>query len=116
MDDLLKKALDFSNYRQTLLIQKKVLKEKINSQLTYGYGGGIFKIDRTLISFVQMLVDQGRIENIPLLDLNENPVMVKNLEEFRDEILDRYFTSLYEYHEKYEAIRKSRTVEKLVDL
>jgi uncharacterized protein YkvS len=116
MDDLLKKALDFSNYRQTLLIQKKVLKEKINSQLTYGYNGGIFKIDRTLISFVQMLVDQGRVENIPLLDLNENPVIIDNLEDFRDEILDRYFTSLYEYHEKYQVIRKSRTVEKLVDL
>jgi hypothetical protein len=116
MDDLLKKALDFSNYRQTLQIQKRTLKEKIDSQLTYGHNGGIFKIDRTLITFVQMLVDQGRTENIPLLDLNENPIMISDLNQFRDDILDRYFTALYDYHEKYESLRKSRTVEKLVDL
>lgn len=114
MDDLLKRALEFSNYRQTLSIQKKALKEKINAQLTYGHAGGIFKIDRQLIVFVQMLLDQGRTQDIPLLDSNENPILISNLEAFRDEIVDRYFTSLYEYYEKDQAIRKSRSVEKLV--
>jgi hypothetical protein len=116
MEDLLKRALEFSNYRQTLSIQKKVLKEKINAQLTYGYGGGIFKIDRPLIVFVQMLIDQGRVQDIPLLDVNDNPIMVSNMEQFRDEIMDRYFSALYDYYEKDQAIRKSRSVEKLVDL
>lgn len=116
MNDPLKKALEFSNYRQTLAIQKKVLKEKIDAQLTYGHAGGIFKIDRTLIAFVQMLVDQGRVNDIPLLDSNNTPIMISNLENFRDEILDRYFTALYEYYEKDQAIRKSRSVEKLLDL
>lgn len=114
MDDLLKRALEFSNYRQTLSIQKKALKEKINAQLTYGHAGGIFKIDRPLIVFVQMLIDQGRTQDIPLLDSNENPIMILDLEKFRDEIVDRYFSSLYEYYEKDQAIRKSRSVEKLV--
>lgn len=116
MDDLLKKALEFSNYRQTLSVQKKVLKEKVNAQLTYGYGGGIFKIDRSLIAFVQMLIDQGRIQNVPLLDANDTPILISNLEDFKDEILDRYFTALYEYYEKDQEIRKSRSVDKLIDL
>ena len=34
MDERLQKALDFSNYRQTLAIQRKTLKEKINARLT----------------------------------------------------------------------------------
>lgn len=116
MDDPLKKALEFSNYRQTLSIQKRILKEKVNAQLTYGYGGGIFKIDRTLISFVQMLIDMGRTSDVPMLDINDTPILIPDLEFFRDEIIDRYFTSLYEYYEKDQAIRKSRSVEKLVDL
>jgi hypothetical protein len=116
MDDVLKKALEFSNYRQTLAIQRKILKEKINQDLTYGYGGGIFKIDRSLISFVQMLVDQHRINDVPLLDINDVPIMISDMEKFRDDILDRYFSSLYSYYEKDQAIRKSRSVEKLVDL
>lgn len=116
MDDPLKKALEFSNYRQTLSIQKKVLKEKINAQLTYGHAGGIFKIDRTLIAFVQMLLDMGRTTDVPFLDVNDTPILISDLENFRDEIVDRYFTALYEYYEKDQAIRKSRSVEKLVDL
>ena len=90
MDERLQKALDFSNYRQTLSIQRKTLKEKINAKLTYGCNGGLFKIDRSLITFVQMLIDQGRVENIPLIDVNENPILIPNLNDFRDEILDRY--------------------------
>jgi hypothetical protein len=115
MDERLKQALDFSKYQQTLTIQKKQIKERIDSKLTYGHNGGIFKIDRSLITFVQMLIDRGRTENIPILDTNETPVLITNLEEFRDEILDRYFTSLYEYYDSYEKIKKSRTVEKLID-
>ena len=116
MDDVLKKALEFSNYRQTLAIQRKTLKEKINQDLTYGFGGGIFKIDRSLISFVQLLVDQGRINDIPLLDVNDVPVLIPDMEKFRDEIIDRYFSSLYNYYERDQELRKSRSVEKLVGL
>jgi hypothetical protein len=116
MEDQLKKALDFSNYRQTFSIQRKTLKEKIDAKLTYGVNGGIFKIDRSLISFVQMLVDLGRSTDVPLLDINDNPIVIPDLESFRDEILDRYFESTLEYFKEYEKIKKSRTVEKLLDL
>jgi hypothetical protein len=116
MDDRLQKALDFSNYRQTLAIQRKTLKEKINAKLVYGCHGGLFKIDRSLIAFTQMLIDQDRVENVPLIDMNENPILIPNLNNFRDEILDRYFTSTYEYYEEYQKIKSSRTVEKLLDL
>ncbi len=116
MDERLKQALDFSNYRQTLTIQRKQLKEKIDAKLTYGHNGGIFKIDRSLITFVQLLIDSGRIEEVPLLDSNDVPVLVKNMNEFKEEILDRYFTAVYDYYEQHEALKKSRSVEKLLDL
>lgn len=116
MDERLQKALDFSNYRQTLSIQRKTLKEKINARLTYGCNGGLFKIDQSLITFVQMLIDQDRTENVPLIDINENPILVVDLRAFRDEILDRYFSATYEYLEEYQKIKSSRTVEKLLDL
>lgn len=116
MDERLSKALDFSKYRQTLNLERKNLKEKIDGQLTYGHNGGIFKIDRSLISFVQLLIDQGRTDNVPVLDSNDNPVLVNDLSVFRDEILDRYMTAVYEYHEQYDRIKKSRSVEKLLDL
>ena len=116
MDDQLKQALDFANYRQTFSIQRQTLKEKIEAKLTYGVSGGIFKIDKSLITYVQMLVDQGRIEGVPLIDSNDNPILIINLEDFRDEILDRYYTATLEYYEQYQELKKSRSVEKLLDL
>jgi hypothetical protein len=116
MDDRLSKALDFANYRQTLAVQRKLLKEKSDAKLTYGHASGLFKIDRNLISFVQFLIDQGRTENIPMIDDNGNPIMIEDLIKFRDEILERYFTSVFEYYSEYQKIKQSRTVEKLTDL
>lgn len=115
MDERLKNALDFSNYSQTLSIKRKQLKERVDAKLTYGFNGGIFKIDRVLLTFVQLLCDKGRTDAV-ILDVNENPVLVDDLEKFKDEIFDRYFTSVYEYHEEYQTLKKSRSVEKLVDL
>lgn len=116
MDERLKQALDFSNYRQTLTVQRKQLKEKIDAKLTYGHNGGIFKIDKSLINFVRLLIDKGRVEEVPLLDSNDNPILVKNMIQFEEEILDRYFTAVYEYYEQHESLKKSRSVEKLLDL
>lgn len=116
MDEQLKSALEFSNYRQTFSIQRKTLKEKIDARLTYGHNGGIFKIDRSLITFVQMLIDQERTQGIPLVDANDTPILVDDLIAFRDEIFDRYFTATLEYLEEFDKMKKSRTIEKLVDL
>ena len=69
-----------------------------------------------MITFVQMLIDQGRTNNVPLLDSNHNPIMIDDLETFRDEIMDRYYTSVLEYYDQYESIKKNRSVEKLIGL
>lgn len=116
MDSLLKNALDFSNYKQSLAIQKKTLNEKLDSQLTFGHNSGIFKIDRNLIVFVNFLVSEGRTENVVMLDFYNNPIMVENLVAFKDEILDRYFSTLLDHYQEHERIRKSRAIETLVDL
>jgi len=116
MDERLTKALDFAKYKQSLNLQRKNLREKIDGKLTYGHNGGIFKIDRSLINFVELLINKERTINVPLLDSNENPILIENLVAFRDEILDRYMSSVYEYAEQYEKIKKSRSVEKLLEL
>jgi len=116
MDKKLEKALDFANYRQSLAIKRKTIKEKADAKLTYGINGGLFKVDRALITFVQMLIDQDRKTNIPLIDSNDNPVMIEDVESFRDDILDRYFAVTLEYHDKIKELNKARSVEKLLDL
>jgi len=113
MDEALKQALDFSNYRKTFAIQHKTLKEKIDAKLTYGHNGGIFKIDRVLLNFIQMIETSGR-SSIVLLDANDNPIMVEDVSAFKEEVFDRYFTSVGNYYEEYQELKKSRSVEKML--
>lgn len=115
MDERLQKALDFSNYQQTFSIQRKTLKEKIEAKLTYGFNGGIFYIDQNLLTFVDTICNKGRTSGVVLLDKNNNPILIENLESFRDEIFSRYFESTNEYYENYQALKKSRSVESLLE-
>lgn len=116
MQEQLKQALDFANYRQTLAIQRRTLKEKIDAKLTFGFNGGLFKINRELISFVETLLTKNRTSGVVLLDQNENPILVDDLQQFQEDILSRYFEATNEYFESYQNLKKSRSVEKLIDL
>lgn len=115
MDERLKNALDFSNYRQTLAVQRKSFYEKMQAKLTYGHNGGIFQIDRSLLTFVLALCSESRTVNVILLDQNNNPILIEDLKKFKTEVFDRYFSVTLEYHKEYDKIKKSRSVEKLVD-
>ena len=116
MQEHLDKALEFANYRQTFAIQRKTLKEKIDAQLTYGVNGGIFKIDRSLLNFVEMLIFKSRRENVVLLDKNDNPILIEDLIKFKDEIFDRYFSATFAYLEEYQKIKKARSVETILEV
>jgi hypothetical protein len=115
MHEQLKKALEFANYQQTFSIQRRMLKEKIEAKLSYGYNGGLFYIDRNLLTFVEILCTKGRTSGTAILDSNENPILIDDLETFRDEIFSRYFETTYEYFESYQTLKKSRSVEKLLE-
>lgn len=116
MNEPLQKALEFANYRQTFAIQHKTIKEKIDAKLTIGWSNGIFKIDQSLITFVEMLITKGRTTDVPLIDSNGNPVLIENLENFKTEIFDRYFSACHEYFQEYEKLKKSRSVEALLNI
>lgn len=113
MDERLKKALDFANFRVSLQNQKETLKLKLKEHLTYSTNGGTFSINPELISFVAILKE--RSEEGILLDQNEIPIHIENLEDFLDEILSRYMNATNNYYDEYEKLKKSRNVGKVVN-
>ena len=116
MQEEFEKALDFANYRQIFSIQRKTLKEKIDAKLTYGFNGGIFKINRDLLNFVELLIQKNRVQDVVILDCNENPILINDLVLFSEEIFDRYFTATNEYFEQYQKLKKARSVESLLEV
>ena len=115
MDERLQKALDFSNYMVTLNNQKRVLKEQYFENRIHYFNGGQFSVTNESLSFVGLLCEKGDTTNIPIIDDNDVPVKIPDLNVFFDDIMDVYFQSSNEYHAEYEKIRTKRKVSGLVD-
>lgn len=114
MDERLEKALNFSNYMVTLNNQKRMLKEKYYQNLIHYYKGGQFSVSQGLISFCQTLVNNEQ-DDVVLVDDNDTPILIDSLEDFMADILNIYFTASNDYYVEYDKLKKSRSVEKLVD-
>lgn len=115
MNSSYEKALEFANYQYTLSLKQKQLQEQNEARLTYGFNGGLFKIDQTLINFVEFLISKNRVNDVVLMDSHNRPILIQNLNEFQAEILDRYFSSVNTYFEEFQKIKKQRSVEKLIN-
>lgn len=114
MSTRLTQALEFANYRVTLNNQQAVLRAKTQSLLSYSINGGTFTIDRTLLNFCKLLLEEQQTEAV-LLDIYNNPIKVE-VKPFYDEVLSRYFEVTNDYYVEYEKLRKSRKVHKVLDL
>lgn len=111
MDERLVKALDFANYSVTLNNQRRALKEKFLADVVYYQNGGCFTVTKELINFVKTLVDTGNDENVIIIDDNDVPVQIQQVEEFLETILNKYFTATNEYHTNYQLLRANRSIE-----
>lgn len=114
MDERLEKALDFSNYMLTLSNQKRLITEKYQEDLLYFYNGSQFTITRELITFVSTMLAADQDEII-VIDDNNLPCLVEDINVFYDEIIDKYTTASNDYHSEYLKLKKSRSIEKLVN-
>ena len=77
--------------------------------LMHAYNGGIFKISQELISFVRLMIDQGKTR-VVLVDQNGNPIEITDTQEFFDEIFSKYFEATNYYHTEYSKLRSARSV------
>lgn len=113
MDERLKKALEFSHYRQTLNNQIEIERTKIKNLLTVAHNGGFFYVDYSLISFVDMQVRLKR-KSMVLLDNNLTPIKIEDSNEFLNLINTRFHEATNAYHAEYTRLSKSRNVKTLL--
>lgn len=115
MDNSLKKAFEISNFMSALAEQKRVLLEEYHQNTIYFFNGAVFKIDRELINFVKTLIDLNQ-ETIVVIDDNNTPVDIKDPRKFLQDILDKYNFAMNSYHNKFQQLKSSRSVESLLDV
>jgi hypothetical protein len=113
MDPKLERALESSQYRETLNNQMQALKSQVEVKLMYSINGGTFSVSPELITFVELLISKGQTESV-LLDINRTPILITDLKDFQTNILSRYYEVTNDYLTQYEKIRKARSVNKIV--
>lgn len=113
MDEKLSKALEFANYTQTLEDKKSQIKEKFYQTTIYFFAGGQFSVNESLLCFVSLL--QQKQNEAILIDDNDNPIKVDDLQTFQNNILDVYFQATNEYFTNLQNIKNKRSIEKLVE-
>lgn len=115
MDERLEKALEFSNYMSTLNNQKRLLHESYVDSSVHYLNGGKFNVTKELINFCNTLLAHNQSSAV-LVDDNNIPIEVEDLQTFFEELLNIYFVASNEYLTKYTQIKKQRSVAGLLDL
>jgi len=114
MDKRLEQALDFSNFRMILTTRQENLKTLMNNKLMLSYGGGLFKVSKELISFIALIVLAGGDETI-LIDENDIPIKITELEEFGEKCKETYEKALTQYYNSYQKLSEAREIRKVID-
>ena len=115
MDEALAKALEFSNFTTTLNSQKRILEENYKEDLILYHNGGKFSVTQTLFSFVANL-KLLNVEKTVLVDNNNTPVEIYDVNEFLTLCTNRYAEASNNYLIRYKDLSKKRNIEGLVDV
>lgn len=115
MDKRLEEALKFAEYRTTLNNQLDQLQHRMDVELLHSVNGGTFPITMELINFVDLLVRKEKDQAV-LLDKNNTPILVTDLPGFLENIMDRYLSVTHDIHREVAEIRRSRTVQSILDI
>ena len=114
MDKRLEKALDFSNFRMILTTRQENLKTLMNNKLMLSYGGGLFKVDKELLSFTALIL-MGAGEEAILIDQNDIPIKITDLKDFAEKAKEKYEKALEQYYNSYQKLSEAREIRKVID-
>lgn len=101
IDDLVKSVRLATDYQKN----KRILKEKITTDLHLPYNNGLFKITPELLAFVATWHDK----TLYLEDTYENPIEI-NQEEFLKLARQHYQAVMNTWHQQYEELKRIRRV------
>lgn len=84
---------------------KRLLKEKILTDLHLAYNGGLFLIDTSLLAFLATWPE----DELYLQDVYENPVLIKR-DEFLAQARAQYHSIMNSWHVQHEELKRIRKI------
>jgi hypothetical protein len=99
MSDLITRIRDRFDHEA----QKKILREKYQAKMLFGFNGGMFRAAPEMISFLSLYGN----ESIVIQDVYENPVEI-NAQELCDQMRLRMQEQMNAWLTEWEQLRKQR--------
>lgn len=115
MTEDIKKAFELANRMIILSNHKLSLLDEFEQSTLFFYNGGCFKIDKILISFVASLLQLNQ-STVVLLDQNDTPVRIEDLNKFTQDIMNCYFQASNKYLTEYQKAQHNRDVKSILEL
>lgn len=103
LDQLVTQIKQSTDYQ----INKRILREKMQTDLHFAYNGGLFKADPSIYSFV--ILWQGDPAALFLEDIYKNPIKVIQ-QEFIDLCTQHYQQVMNDWHIQHEEIKRARKI------
>ena len=103
----LKKLTDEIKLATDYQINKRILREKIQTDLHVPYNGGLFKVTPELIMFANT---QTLNENFYVEDTYQNPIHIVKPLEFARLCQEQYQKVMNTWHQQHEELKKIRRV------
>jgi len=101
LENIVKKIRLATDYQ----INKRILREKIQTDLHVPYNGGLFKVTMDLIAFLNAWTN----DELFLEDTYQNPIKINRLE-FLTKCQEHYQMVMNTWHIQHEEIRRARKV------
>lgn len=98
------------SYRYSLNLKRKFLFEKFLDNTIIAKNGGLFKINENFLCFLSQIKETTQF----ILDMNNNPIFIDNIQEFYQQAYKQYFTSLEEFAREIDSLKKQRNKQSLI--
>lgn len=113
MDTRLEKALELSKSLEAIDNQKSIALSKFKQNQIFYYNGGTFVADMNLLSAVLSL--KSFEDDLILVDINNIPIKLDNIEEFVFVVQSKVLESTRQYYLDFQEIKKIRTPKGLLE-
>ena len=121
MDDKLKKALELANFQESIALQKRNINSRIEKMRVIFHSNGQFIANIGTIVAINTIIEIKNLTEISkdksaiFEDINETPVMISDIFEFKKKIVEAYLESLNEKYSSYAKIAKVRSVNQFIE-
>lgn len=110
----LDEMLEISNARAVYQHQVRMAEIKFRNACILGFAGGEFHIDPYLLGYLEHRV-RVNVDKAVVLDVNNLPILITDLEDFLDIASSQYHSALNEYYDEVQRLRSTRDPAKMVE-